>query len=31
LIYLLERIIENYLGHDVALKMKNGAMGAESD
>ncbi len=31
LIYLLERIIENYLGHDVALKMKNSAMGAETE
>lgn len=31
LIYLVERFIENYVGHDVAHKMKRAAMGMETD
>ena len=31
LIYLVEHLIENYVGHDVAKKMKLAAMGQESD
>jgi hypothetical protein len=31
LIYLIEKQIDNYLGHDTAQKMKRAAMGIENE